>query len=70
MYSRFVDNGKLTVLMSAPRENGFPLKCKMSTRNKLDFQLLSALQKSALLKVPNHKLKKKQIIMKKDNVEV
>ena len=53
MYSRFVDNGKLSVLTSAPRENGFPPKCKTSTGNKFDFRSPSPSQKSALLKVPD-----------------
>ena len=35
------------------RENGFPPKCKTSTGNKFDFQLLSLSQKSALLKIPS-----------------
>ena len=52
MYSRFVDNGKLAVLTSARRENGFPPKCKTSTGNELDFRSPSPSQKSALLKVP------------------
>ena len=52
MYRRFVDNGKLAVLTSARRENGFPPKCKTSTGNKFDFRSPSPSQKSALLKVP------------------
>ena len=52
MYSRFVDNGKFTVLTSAPREDGFPPKCKTSTGNEFDFRSPSPSQKSALLKVP------------------
>ena len=52
MYSGFVDNGKLAVLTSARRENGFPPKCKTSTGNELDFRSPSPSQKSALLKVP------------------
>jgi len=47
-----VDNGKLSVLTSARREDGFPPKCKTSTGNKLDFRSPSPSQKSALLKVP------------------
>ena len=50
MYLRFVDNGKLAVLTSARRENGFLPKFKTSTRNRFDFRLPS--QKSALFKVP------------------
>jgi len=54
MYRRFVDNGKLAVLTSARRENGFPPKCKTSTGNKFDFRSPSPSQKSALLKVANN----------------
>ena len=38
VYSRFVDNGKLAVLTSARREDGFPPKCKTSTGKWFDFR--------------------------------
>ena len=61
MYRRFVDNGKLAVLTSARRENGFPPKCKTSTGNKFDFRSPSPSQKSALLKVPIDVVEKHKI---------
>ena len=37
MYSRFVDNGKLSVLTSGRRDDGFLPECKTSIRNKSNF---------------------------------
>ena len=56
-----MDNGKLSVLTSARREDGFPPKWKTSTGNKLDFRSPSPSQKSALLKVPFISMKKRDI---------
>ena len=55
MYRRFVDNGRLAVLTSARRENGFPPKCKTSTGNKFDFRPVTvAVAKVCVAKGPQY----------------